>query len=103
MENWLRCTITPGQFSEYEFAVDGQQSNGNGFSLFVPKEQVERDEEPTRSHAVEGWLPVEIWDQKEDRVLVRLPREAFGTGYFVTVKAADVRSIPLPKEMTSVS
>jgi hypothetical protein len=91
MRHWLRCRIALGQF-DTEFAASGQQVNGKGFSLFVPINQVKYEQAPPpRGHSV-GWLPVEVWDQQGDQVLVRLPQETLEDGYFVTVKADQVRS-----------
>ncbi len=91
MTYWLRCRIAHGMFDS-EFAASGPLFDGKMFSLFVPKEQVLYEKEPMpRGHAV-GWLPVEVWERKGDLVLVRLPQENLGGGYFVTVKADQVRS-----------
>src|SRR5437764_12816082 len=91
MDHWLCCTITPGQFSS-EYAVSGQQSNGTGFSLFVPHEYVACDRVPTTQQPAEGWLRIEVWDRKGDRVIVRLPRPTLENGQFVTVTTRHVRA-----------
>jgi hypothetical protein len=91
MANWLSCTITPGQFSS-EYAVSGQHSDGTGFSLFVPHEYVECDPAPTAQQPVQGWLRVEVWDQKGNLVVVRLPRSTLENGQFVTVTTSQLRA-----------
>jgi hypothetical protein len=91
MKDWLRCRIAHGQFDS-EFAASGQQANGKGFSLFVPKAQVECAQEPLpRGHAV-GWLPVEVWEEQGDQVLIRLPQPTLEGGQFVTVRSEHLRS-----------
>src|SRR5258708_7504254 len=85
MDNWLQCKLSPGQF-EGEFGVDGEQHDGSAFSLFAPKASIKFDEEPTTEKASSGWVKVQVLQQREDLLLVRLPRETFQSGYFVTVK-----------------
>ena len=62
VKNFVRCKVCPGQFSD-EFAVSGEQADGDRFSLFVPTNYVEPDQSPTRDSSVEGWLQVSIWEQ----------------------------------------
>jgi hypothetical protein len=94
MSHWLRCHLAHGQF-DTEFAASGKQANGQGFSMFIPKNQVQYEQEPPpRGHAV-GWIPVEVWERKDDRVLVRLPQPTLAVGQYVTVKADQV-SADLP-------
>lgn len=98
METWLRCTITPGQFSS-EFGVSAGRSDGTGFSLFVPRSFVRVPREPSLDSPVEGFLRVTIWDTRGDLVLVRLPAQTFEGTHFVTVRAGQVEtqaSIPNP-------
>ena len=84
MRNFVRCKVYPGQFSD-EFAVSGQQADGERFSLFVPVQYVKPDQEPTRDTSVEGWLQVSLWEQSGANVVVKLPRESFESGRFVTI------------------
>ena len=93
VKNFLRCKIYPGQFSD-EFAVSGEQANGGRFSLFVPTNYVNPDQTPTRDTSVEGWLQISIWEQSGDRAVVKLPRESFESGRFVTVRL-DQLQMPL--------
>jgi hypothetical protein len=83
----LRCKVFPGQFSS-ELAIEGVQADGKGFSLFAPTNYVICDEPVTRDRSVEGWLKVSVWEDQGDKVLVRLPRESFESGLFVTVAPA---------------
>ncbi len=91
MKHWLRCRVTPGQFSD-EYAVSAKQFNGTGFSLFAPHEYVICDSLPTESLAVEGWIRVQVYDQKDDHFLIRLPQEALEVGYYVTVRSDQLRT-----------
>jgi hypothetical protein len=93
MEYHIRCKVFPGQFSN-EFAVKAQQADGETFSLFAPFNTVEFDESPTRDRAIDGWLKVAIWEQKGDKVIVKLPRESFESGRFVTVNVTQFKNRP---------
>lgn len=95
MEYQIRCKVFPGQFSN-EYAVKAQQIGGESFSLFAPIPAVEPDETPTRERAVDGWLKVAIWEQKGDKVIVKLPRESFESGRFVTVSVTQFKVRPEP-------
>jgi hypothetical protein len=97
MEYQIRCKVFPGQFSS-EYAVEGIQADGAKFSLFAPTRAVEPDEPPTRDRAVDGWLKVTIWQQTDDHAVVRLPRESFESGRFVTVPVSMLKSRPEPVE-----
>lgn len=96
-ETQIRCKIFPGQFSA-EYAVEGVQVNGEKFSLFAPTRVVEPLETPTREHAVDGWLTVVVWEQVGDRVIVKLPRESFESGRFVTMSVTQFKTRPEPIE-----
>ncbi len=87
----IRCQVFPGQFSS-EYAVEGEQAGGERFSLFAPTKFVECDETPTRDRAVSGWLTVSLWQLAGDRAIVRLPRESFESGRFVTVSLGQFAS-----------
>jgi hypothetical protein len=97
MKNFVRCKVYPGQFSD-EFAVSGDQANGERFSLFVPVSEVRTDQTPTRDSAVDGWLQVAVWEMAGDTVVVKLPRESFESGRFVTVRGDQFQSPLLPAE-----
>jgi hypothetical protein len=94
LKNFVRCKVYPGQFSD-EYAVSGEQAGGERFSLFVPSQYVAPDREPTRDTPVEGWLQVWLWDQVGTKFVVKLPRESFESGRFVTVWTGQLRD-PLP-------
>jgi hypothetical protein len=85
METGLRCAIAPGQFTG-EFAVSAAQSNGEGFSLFVDENLVNW-EQPREEGRGEGWLRVEVIDQKGGEALVKLPAPSLEGGQFVTVRS----------------
>lgn len=93
MEQQIRCKVFPGQFSS-EYAVKAQQVDGEWFSLFAPVGAVEVEEPATRDRAVDGWLKVTVWEQKGDNFIIKLPRESFESGRFVTVSVAHFKSRP---------
>ena len=93
MLNWLRCKILPGQFSG-EHGVQGEDANGEGFSLFCPEEFLEYDGEPTFDRPVEGWIQVNVVQRTKDLLLLYLPRRTFGNGPYVTVKKDAVERRP---------
>lgn len=94
MPHWLRCKVLPGQFSN-EFVVKGQSANGEGFSLFCPEEFVEFEGEPSFAHPAAGWIQVQVVETAKGVRLVCLPRDAFGGGPYVTVKADEVERRPV--------
>ena len=98
MENWLKCIVSPGQFS-VEYAIQADAADGSQFSLFAPKEVVEVEREPSDDDFVDGFLKVNVADRANDSTLVYLPREAFEIGYFVTVKSASLESRSLEARM----
>jgi hypothetical protein len=93
MELLLRCKVYPGQFSD-EYAVSAEQVGGEKFSLFAPARDVVPDEAPTRDRAVDGWLKVAVWDLKGDMAVVRLPRESFESGRFITARSDQFQAWP---------
>ena len=92
MENWLRCKIRRGQFSG-EYVVQGDTVDGQGFSLFAEPSDVRIDacREVGQDETTGGWIRVEVVDRQDGIVLVRLPSEALERGYFVSVRASDVK------------
>jgi hypothetical protein len=91
MESCLRCAIAPGQFTG-EYAVSATQSNGEGFSLFVDEQLVDREPPQGASVRGEGWLRVEVIDRSGDQALIKLPAASLEMGRFVTVKANQLAS-----------
>ena len=87
MDANLRCKVFPGQFSS-ERSVERVLADGERVSLFATAKHVTSDEPVTRDRSVEGWLRVSVWEDQEKKVLVRLPRESFESGLFVTIAAA---------------
>ena len=90
MEKWLDCTISMGQFTG-EFAVQGRMFNDSEFSLFAQKDELLFDKEPTPKKSIRGKIRVVTLDEKEDLLLVALPRPTLENGRAITVKAEDVR------------
>jgi len=95
MDMSLRCKVFPGQFST-ELAIEGTQSDGMKFSLFAPISLVTTDEPPTRDRSVDGWLRVSVWEKKGTTSLVKLPRESFEIGRFVTVESGQLQAVREP-------
>jgi len=94
-QHQIRCKVFPGQFSN-EYAVKATQIGGESFSLFAPISAVETEETPTRDKAVDGWLTVTIWELKGDKAIIRLPRESFESGRFVTMSVTQFKTRPEP-------
>jgi hypothetical protein len=90
-ETWLRCLVSPGMFDN-EIGVDGRQFDGSVFSFFGPDDAVEPEQELTREKSVPGWVRVEILDRKGDLVLVKLPRQTFQNGAYITVTADQLQT-----------
>lgn len=91
MRNWLKCTIFPGQFTG-EYAVQGELFDNTGFSLFAEQEDLEFSDEPTFESPVKGWIRIEPGLQKNDLLLVTLPKPTFENGQTITVKMSQVRN-----------
>lgn len=96
-EYWLRCNVTPGQFSG-EFAVAGRLFDGTGFSLFAPTDTVETDESPSEDRSVDGWIRVEKLECKKQLCLLRLPRETLENGQYITVNIDQLEARPARQE-----
>ena len=90
MEKLLSCTISPGQFTG-EFAVRGKLFDDTEFSLFALEADLKFHKPPTPGSHVEGWIRVVPLDQRDDLLLVALPRMTFENGQRITVKANEVR------------
>jgi hypothetical protein len=92
MEHWLRCTVRRGQFSG-EYVVEGDTADGKGFSLFAEADHVrlEGNSQAQKESKTPGWIRVDVVDQRDGIMLVRLPSEALEIGYFITVRAGDVK------------
>ena len=90
MKEWLECTITPGQFSG-EYAVQGNLFDVTGFSLFAPEKDLEFTEKPTADKPVKGLIRIVPGAQKEDLVMVSLPRPTFENGRTITIKKEQLR------------
>ena len=97
MESWLTCRVGLGQFSS-EFSVEAERHDGSRFSLFAPIEDVEVERTPNADESLPGLLQVNVMRKDSDRVLVRLPREAFEAGYYVTVRPSDLQMRPARQE-----
>lgn len=90
MEEWLECTITPGQFSG-EYAIQGEMFDESDFSLFAPRNDLVFNEEPTRDKPVKGLIRVVQGATKGDLLLVSLPRPTFENGRTITVRKSQLR------------
>ena len=97
METWLKCKVSPGQFN-VEYAVRARDFEGKGFSLFAPTETVEVEQFPGENESVEGWMCVKAEAQEGDLVLIRLPKQALGNGYYVTVRSKQLETRPARQE-----
>ena len=93
----LRCRVYPGQFSD-EYAVSAEEANGNRFSLFVPSNHVRPVAPPSRETTVDGLMRVDLCDESNETALVKLPRESFESGRFVTVRRDQLELAPQPLE-----
>ena len=90
MEGWLDCTISQGQFTG-EFAVRGEMFDSTVFSLFAPREDLQLSEEPTGDKHVKGSIRVIPLDEKDELMLIALPRPTFENGRTITVKKNQVK------------
>jgi hypothetical protein len=97
METWLKCKVSPGQFSD-EYSVQGVAFGGQGFSLFVPAELVDVAEALPGADTLGGWLRVEVAEREGQLALVRLPRQSLENGRFVTVQVDQLRWTPVRQE-----
>jgi hypothetical protein len=92
VKTYLRCTVTPGQFSS-EYAVSVQSFSGRTFSLFATRGDVQCDQSPSEDRSVEGWLAVEIVNSSETHYLVQLPQSTLENGRFLSVNPSQLRGI----------
>lgn len=90
---WLRCMITPGQFS-CEYSIEGTAFNGEGFSLFAcdydlkfPQNSVVATGRP-----LSGWIRVKIAKSDKSRALVQLPNSTMENGDMVTVNCSNLEA-----------
>lgn len=96
-DTWLQCVVSEGQFSD-EYAVRARTADGTEFSLFVPQEFVEVDHPPTEQAALPAVVRVDVLDEQQDLVLVRLPRQTLENGRSVTVSRAQLETRPARQE-----
>ncbi len=92
MTKWLDCEIAQGQFTG-EYAVKARMFDETEFSLFVPKNCLKFSEEPSLDKHVSGMISVSVTDQKDDLVLVNLPRPTFENGRSITVKQSQLKQV----------
>lgn len=85
MSTALKCQVSLGQFTG-EYAVRVQSYDGKWVSLFAPAETIELLEEIDENHSVDGYIEVEVVDQRGGLTLVRLPRPTLENGEHLTVK-----------------
>ena len=86
---WLQCLIGHGQFNG-EYAVKGELFDGNAFSLFAARDELEIVTEPNDVE-VAGFVQIKPLESKEGNVLVALPRETFENGRIITVKKTQLK------------
>ncbi len=91
MQTWLKCKVSPGQFS-VEYAVQGETFDGSGFSLFAPSGAVELERQPPNGEPVDGFLRVEVQHRDGQLCLVRLPAQVIGFNEYVTVRANQLQT-----------
>jgi hypothetical protein len=91
MRRELRCRLFPGQFSS-EFAVIVETFNGRSFSLFASRDEVMFHHEPTQDTPTEGWLSVQVAEQRENNVLVRLPHSTVENGQYLSFRPDQLRN-----------
>lgn len=96
-ETWLRCVITPGQFTG-EYAVEGETSSSEGFSLFADESDLDCREFPTGSDRVPAWLRVDEIDRRGSLALVKLPRHTMENGDTVTVNVKEMKVLPAKRQ-----
>lgn len=90
-DSWLRCTITPGQFS-CEYAVEAVSHSGQGFSLFVCDHDLEMTGPIVSGVRTLGWMRVNILKTKKNLALVQLPQSTLENGDTVTVDCSLLRA-----------
>jgi len=91
MTKWLDCEISQGQFTG-EYAVTARMFDETEFSLFVPRDFLNFSEEPSIDKPVSGMISVSVAAQKDELVLVNLPRPTFENGRSITVKESQLKS-----------
>jgi hypothetical protein len=93
---WLRCEVSPGQFTE-ERAVSGNTFDGEGFSLFAPVEfiQVAHDSQGRSS----GYIAVHVLQIEGELALVRLPGHTLENGTTITVSRGELTKDPTYQEV----
>lgn len=90
MDNLLRCTISPGQFS-CEFGVELYAYDGTGHGMFAFKENVDYDSEPGENERVPAWLHVKVLRYRDDVCLVLLPQKTFDFRDTIAVRADQLK------------
>ncbi len=93
-EVWLKCVITPGQFTG-EYAVQGEAFNGDGFSLFAAEEDLSCRAFPTGDQQTNAALRVRVLEEEGDLRLIQLPQQTLENGQLLTVKADQLTSEPV--------
>ena len=93
-EAWLKCLITPGQFTG-EYAVQSQAFNGEGFSLFAAAEDLSCRDFPSDDRQASAMLHVRVVEEQGDLRLIELPQETLENGRLLTVKIDQLTSEPV--------
>lgn len=89
---WLRCTITPGQFS-CEYSVEAREFSGKGFSLFACDHDLKlpRVDPALSGRPVTGFIRVTVIKTDKSRAMVQLPQSTMENGDMVTVSLSDLQ------------
>ncbi len=91
-EGKLNCRVFPGQFSD-EYGVQGVLHDNRNFDLFAPRKYVKPNKgqgEPKHGEPVKGIIQVILGPEKNDLILVTLPRPTFENGQTITVKKSQL-------------
>ena len=89
--NWARCELHQGQFSN-EYALVIEAHNGKQFSLFVEKDEVKLESEPTVDNPGSGWVAVLVLKREEAFSLIKLPRSTIENGQCITIRSSSLRN-----------
>jgi hypothetical protein len=88
---WLRCMITPGQFS-CEYSVEGKLYGGEGFSLFACDYDLKIPSSQCTTGRTPGLIRVQVLKSVGSRAMVQLPKSTMENGDIVTVDVSDLKT-----------
>ena len=96
MQVKLRCKVSRGQFSN-ECAVEVESYGGNRFSLFTDRSDVSFEGSGLTADWIDGWLNVDIVNQRDGYFVVRLPQTTLESGQYLSVSAGQFDHFPYPQ------